>query len=64
VQPEITPGWMQTLQLFLPTGWAMDGLHELVSFGAAPTAVLPHVCGMLFCTLVLFVLASRLFRFE
>ena len=31
---EITPAWMQKLQLFLPTGWAMDALHKLVSFGA------------------------------
>ncbi|HZL85081.1 MAG TPA: ABC transporter permease [Candidatus Krumholzibacteria bacterium] len=61
---EITPKWMQKLQLFLPTGWAMDGMHQLVSFGAAPTAVLPHVLGMCVASVILFVLATRVFRFE
>ena len=61
---EITPRWMQKLQLFLPTGWAMHGMHELVSFGSSPAAVLPHLFGMLAATVVLFLLAARLFRFE
>jgi hypothetical protein len=61
---EITPKWMQKLQLFLPTGWAMDGMHQLVSFGAAPTAVLPHVLGMCVASVILFFLATRVFRFE
>ncbi len=61
---EITPKWMQKLQLFLPTGWAMDGMHQLVSFGAAPAAVLPHVLGMCVASVILFLLATRVFRFE
>jgi len=42
----------------------MDGMHQLVSFGAAPTAVLPHVLGMCVASVILFVLATRVFRFE
>jgi ABC-type Na+ efflux pump permease subunit len=61
---EITPEWMQKLQLFLPTGWAMDALHKLISFGAGPASVLPHTIGMSAATLVLVVLATRVFRFE
>lgn len=61
---EITPPFMRKLALFLPTGWAMDGLHKLVSFGAAPSSVLPHVLGMGFLTLLLVSLTARVFRFE
>jgi len=43
---EVAPGWMQTLALFLPTGWAMDALHKLVNFGGGPAAALPHVSAM------------------
>ncbi|MBI1791922.1 MAG: ABC transporter permease, partial [Acidobacteria bacterium] len=43
---EITPVWAQKLALFLPAGWAMDALHQLVSFGAGPAAVLPHLAWM------------------
>lgn len=59
---EITPDWMQQLALFLPTGWAMDGLHKLVSFGAPPTEVLPHVLGMLLGAAGLLALLPRRLR--
>lgn len=61
---EVTPQWMQTLQLFLPTGWAMDALHKLVSFEAPPAAVLPHLAVMAAGALVLLVVSARVFRFE
>jgi ABC-2 type transport system permease protein len=60
---EITPRWMQTLQLFLPTGWAMNGLHHLISFQSGPVAVLPHVIGMALGTVALLCLAVRAFRY-
>ena len=41
---EITPIWTQKLALVFPTGWTMDALHKLMSFGAAPVNVIPHVC--------------------
>jgi ABC-type Na+ efflux pump permease subunit len=61
---EITPQWMQKLQLFLPTGWAMDALHKLISFGAGPTSVVPHLLGMLVASAVLMVVGKRIFRYE
>ncbi len=61
---EITPAWMQKLQLFLPTGWAMDALHKLVSFGAGPTSVIPHVVGMLLGSIILIAVGTRVFRFD
>ena len=61
---EITPAWMQRLQLFLPTGWAMDGLHKLISFGEGPASVVPHILGMAAATLLLVFAATRIFRYE
>ena len=61
---EITPSWMQALQLFLPTGWAMDALHKLISFGYGPASVLPHIVGMLVVTFVLVLVTVRVFRYE
>ena len=50
---EITPPWMQGLQNFMPTGWAMDGLHALVSFGAPALSVLPHLAALGFGAVLL-----------
>ncbi len=61
---EVTPAWMQRIQLFLPTGWAMDALHKIISFAAPPQDVLPHVLGMAFAAVILLVLASKAFRYE
>jgi ABC-type multidrug transport system permease subunit len=61
---EITPAWMQKLQLFLPTGWAMHALHKLISFGYGLESVLVHVFGMLIVAVVLVGFSLRMFRFE
>jgi len=61
---EITPDWMQQLQLFLPTGWAMDAMHKLISFGSGPETIIPHVIGMTIGTFVLVLIGSRVFRFD
>ena len=61
---EITPPWVQKLALLLPTGWAMDALHKLVSFGAGPQAVIPHVLVLLGAALAVGYLVARRFRFE
>ena len=61
---EITPSWMQNLQLFLPTGWAMNALHKLISFAAGPASAAPHVLGMAVATALLVALSVKVFRFE
>jgi ABC-type multidrug transport system permease subunit len=55
---------MQKLALLLPTGWAMDALHKLVSFGAPPSAVLPHLAVMLVAAVAAGWGATRVFRFQ
>ena len=59
---ELTPVWMQHAALLLPTGWIMDGLHKLISFGAAPSSVVPHVAALLCASLLAGCLAVRRFR--
>ena len=60
----MTPAWMQQLALLLPTGWAMDALHKLVSFAYAPPVVLPHLLAMLGGALVLGWVGARTFRYD
>jgi ABC-2 type transport system permease protein len=59
---EITPLWAQRLALLLPTGWAMDALHKLISFGEPVNAVLPHFAVMAAAALAAAVVAARSLR--
>lgn len=61
---EVMPGWMQQLALFLPTGWAMDAMHKLVSFAYPPAVALPHLAGMLGGALILGWAGAKTFRYE
>jgi ABC-type multidrug transport system permease subunit len=61
---EITPPWAQKLALAFPTGWAMDALHKLMSFGDGPAAILPHVAAFLGVAIAGGYLLTRKFRFE
>ncbi len=61
---EVTPEWAQRLSLMLPTGWAMDALHRLMSFGQPPAAVLPHLAAFALATLLAGWIVSRRFRFQ
>jgi ABC-type multidrug transport system permease subunit len=61
---EITPEWAQKASLFLPTGWVMDAMHKLVSFGDSPVAVLPHLTALVVAACAAAYLISRSFRFQ
>lgn len=61
---EITPGWMQSLALTLPTGWTMDAMHRLVHFGDPGKVVLPHVAGLTIGALGLGWIGARVFRYQ
>jgi ABC-2 type transport system permease protein len=61
---EITPDWMQALQNLLPTGWAMDGLHKLISFEAGAASVLPQLAALVLGTLLVLGLAVNRFRYD
>jgi len=61
---EIAPGWMQALQQGLPTGWTINALHKLITFGYGPGAVVGEVLALVSLGLVLALLAARHFRFQ
>lgn len=61
---EVTPKSMQTLAMFLPTGWTMEALHRLVSFGLPAASVLPQVGLLLVTTAAVAALAAKYFRFD
>jgi ABC-type multidrug transport system permease subunit len=61
---EITPGWMQAVQNFLPTGWAMDALHNLISFQSGAVSAVPQVVALASGALVIGVLAIRRFEYQ
>jgi len=61
---EITPPWMQKLSMVFPTGWAMNALHKLVSFGAPPSSVLPHLFVFSVAIAIAWWGAARAFRFQ
>jgi ABC-type Na+ efflux pump permease subunit len=61
---ELTPAWMQSLAMLLPSGWTMDALHRLVSFGEGPVAILPHLALLGVGGLILAAAAARSFRYE
>jgi len=60
---EITPPWMQSLALALPTGWTMDALHRLVSFGDPASAALPHGAALFATAAVVGVAGVKTFRY-
>ncbi|MBC8405398.1 MAG: ABC transporter permease [Planctomycetes bacterium] len=60
---EITPAWMQSLAGFLPAGWAMNGMHQLISFQNGPTSAMTPMIYMVIGIVVLCWAASKRFRF-
>ena len=61
---EITPSWMQALAIYLPTGWTMDAMHQLINFGNEVTVVIPHMLAQLLSTLAIGFFAVRSFRYQ
>ncbi len=61
---EVTPLWTQKLALAFPTGWTMDALHKLMSFGASPASVLLNVCVTAASALAAGYVLSRSFRYQ
>ncbi len=61
---EVTPTWMQKLAWLFPTGWVMDAIHRLTSFGDPPSAVLPHAILLITATGILLLIGRKVFRFD
>jgi ABC-type Na+ efflux pump permease subunit len=61
---EITPRWMQAFARSLPTGWAMDALHRLISYQAGASSALIHVLLMFAASIAVARFTARRFRFQ
>lgn len=61
---EIAPEWMQLLQQGLPSGWAMDAMHRLISFGKGAESVWVHVLALMTGAFLVGGLGARYFRFQ
>jgi ABC-type multidrug transport system permease subunit len=61
---EITPEWAQHFALALPTGWTMDAMHRLISFGDPASAALPHAIALILGAIALGAAGVRTFRYQ
>jgi len=61
---EITPKAYQTVGHLIPTGWAMDAMHNLTSRGYSMAGVMPQVLVLLGFAVVFSIAAAAAFRYE
>ena len=61
---EVTPRWFQSAAHLLPTAWAMDGFHSLISFGYGIESVLLPSLVLLGFGLIFSVLGIRFLKTE
>ncbi len=61
---EVAPVWMQQLAMFLPTGWVMDALHQLMYFGGNFTDVINHQLALYALALLALYFAFTKFNHE
>lgn len=61
---EITPQWMQSLAKALPSGWAMEAMHQLVNFQNGPAAASTPLLWIVLAGFGLAILASKRFRYD
>jgi ABC-type multidrug transport system permease subunit len=59
---EIMPGWMWQAAHVLPTAWAMDGFHALISFGYGLPAVIVPSLVLLGFAVVFSIIGARFLR--
>lgn len=60
---EITPQWMQNLAHFLPTGWIMDVLHQLMYFGGNIAEISWQIMALIIISVISLSMAFRRFKF-
>ncbi len=61
---EVVSRPFRMIAYFLPTGWAMDGIHKLISFGYTLPSVMGHIMVLTLFGLVFISVASRNLRWE
>jgi len=61
---EIVPRTFQIVGLALPTGWMMNALHKLISFGYGLDAVVPNLLALTGLGVVFLLISIRRLRFD
>ena len=61
---EVVSRPFRIIAFFLPTGWAMDGIHKLISFGYGFSAVAGHIIVLTLFGIVFIYFASRNLKWE
>ena len=61
---EVMPRWLWSSAHVLPTPWAMDGLHALISFGRGTDAVVQPAAVLLGFAALFSALGARFLRFD
>jgi ABC-type multidrug transport system permease subunit len=61
---EVMPDWLRTASHVLPTAWAMDGFHALISFGRGVDAVLVPAAVLLGFAALFSIAGARLLRYD
>ena len=61
---EIVPAFMQQLALFLPTGWAMRGFHDIITRGLGVEAILLEAGVLLLFGMAFTLIGLRRFKYE
>ncbi|GEM_PF-177352 len=56
---EVVSRPFQVLAFFFPTGWAISGIHKLISFGFGLTGVVPHIAALLAFGVVFLLIAAK-----
>ena len=58
------PEWLRSASHVLPTAWAMDGFHSLITFGHGAAEVLLPSAMLVGFALLFSVAGARLMRFD
>ena len=61
---EMMPEGMRMVGFFFPTGWAVQGMHKVVSWGKATSAVMPELFVILLFGVVSLAIAVRILKWE
>ena len=61
---EVVSEPFRTIAFLLPTGWTMDGIHKLISFGKSAGAVVPHMTVLLLFGLVFAAVGAARLKLE
>lgn len=61
---EVVSAPMKIVAFCLPTGWTINGIHKLISFGMGTSAVLPHIAVLTLFGLVFLVLGAKRLKWD